>query len=175
MIPFILTAIFAFLMYLLFTAGSGAVGLWSMTELVTGGVLSLVIAVLSRSYFCTRCDIRMANPIRWLYLVVYAAVPFFLEMAKANIDVAYRVVTGRIRPGIVRISPGLKSDLGVLFLANSITLTPGTLTVDVDEETNDLFVHMINIERGMEKDEVTESEDMFALFRLPEWIRRIAE
>lgn len=175
MIPFIFTAIFAFLMYLLFTAGSGTVGLWSMTELIAGGVLSLVVAVLSRNYFSTRGDIRLANPLRWVYLVVYAAVPFFLEMAKANLDVAYRVITGKIRPGIVRISPGLKSDLGLLFLANSITLTPGTLTVDVDEETNDLFIHMINIERGVERNDICDCEDVFVLFQLPDWIRRIAE
>jgi multicomponent Na+:H+ antiporter subunit E len=175
MIPFIFTAIFAFLLYLLFTAGSGDVGLWSATELAAGVILSIVIAALSRNFFCTRKDIGLINPVRWVMLVVYAAVPFFLEMARANLDVAYRVITGRIRPGIVRISPGLSSDLGVLFLANSITLTPGTLTVDVDEETNDLFVHMINIEPGREKADICDCEDVFVLFQLPDWIRRIAE
>ena len=117
----------------------------------------------------------MANPLRWVTLIVYVIVPFFLEMALANLDVAYRVITGKIRPGIVRLSPKLDTDLGVLLLANSITLTPGTLTVGIDEETNDLFVHMINIDRGMEKKEISDSEDVFTLFNFPQWIRRIAE
>ena len=58
---------------------------------------------------------------------------------------ANRVITGKINPGIVRISPKLKTDLGVTLLANSITLTPGTLTVDIDEKTNDLYVHWIAV------------------------------
>ena len=66
-------------------------------------------------------------------------------MAKANIDVAYRVITGKINPGIVKISPGLKTDLGITLLADSITLTPGTLSVDIDEKNNDLYIHWINV------------------------------
>jgi multicomponent Na+:H+ antiporter subunit E len=49
-----------------------------------------------------------------------------------------------IRPGIVAIRTSLKSDVGKLMLANSITLTPGTLTVDVSDEY--LFIHWINVE-----------------------------
>jgi multicomponent Na+:H+ antiporter subunit E len=175
MIAFLVTALFAYLIYLVLTAGSGTIGLWSQAELIAGGGISLVVAAISRKYFCSTGEYRMANPLRWVMLVFYAVVPFFIEMAHANIDVAYRVITGKIRPGIVRMSPGLKTDLGVLMLANSITLTPGTLTVDIDEETNDLYVHMINIEMGAEKKDSFEAGDVFALFRFPEWIRRIAE
>ena len=48
-----------------------------------------------------------------------------------------------INPGIVKILTGLSSDMGKSFLANSITLTPGTLTVDIDGEY--LYVHWINV------------------------------
>lgn len=72
-------------------------------------------------------------------------------MAKANFDVAYRVITGKINPGIVKMSPGLKTDTALTFLANSITLTPGTLSVDTDDEKN-LYVHWINVdEEALEK------------------------
>ena len=175
MIPFIVTAIFSMIVYLVLTAGTGPVGLWSTDELIAGSIISLVVAAISRKYFCKKRNYRMANPLRWVTLIVYVIVPFFLEMALANLDVAYRVITGKIRPGIVRLSPKLDTDLGVLLLANSITLTPGTLTVGIDEETNDLFVHMINIDRGMEKKEISDSEDVFTLFNFPQWIRRIAE
>ncbi len=175
MIAFILTAIFAFLIYLLLTAGSGSVGLWSATELVAGAAISLLVGAIGRNFFCESRNYRMLNPLRWVYLAVYVVIPFFIEMARANFDVAYRVITGRIRPGIVRISPGVETDLSVFMLANSITLTPGTLTVDVDEETNDLFVHMIHIPMGGERKEIFEAEDVFTLFRFPDWIRRIAE
>jgi multicomponent Na+:H+ antiporter subunit E len=87
----------------------------------------------------------MANPVRWLKFLGYLFGPFFVSLAKANFDVAYRVITGKIRPGIVKISPDLKTDLGITMLANSITLTPGTLTVDIDEDKNDLYIHWINV------------------------------
>lgn len=70
---------------------------------------------------------------------------FIFEMIKANIDVAYRVINPSlpINPGIVKITTNLKSDYAKLFLANSITLTPGTLTVDVID--NDLYIHWIDV------------------------------
>ena len=88
-------------------------------------------------------------------------------MARANLDVAYRVITGRIKPGIVRISPGLKTDFGIAMLANSITLTPGTLTVDADGKNN-LYVHWINV-----RDKEPETEEVCSGFH--RWVRRVAE
>jgi multicomponent Na+:H+ antiporter subunit E len=61
------------------------------------------------------------------------------------------------------------------MLANSITLTPGTLTVDVDEKSNDLFIHVINIDEETEKKTSLEAEEIFSYMDLPKWIRRIAE
>jgi multicomponent Na+:H+ antiporter subunit E len=94
---------------------------------------------------------------------------------KANLDVAYRVITMNIRPGIIRVHTGLNTDLGIFMLANSITLTPGTLTVGIDEETNDLFIHNINVAEGDEKMEIIESTELFRFVNLTAWIRRIAE
>ena len=67
-------------------------------------------------------------------------------MIKANIDVARRVINPSlpINPGIVAIKTNLKSDQAKLFLANSITLTPGTLTVDIVDDT--LYIHWIDVE-----------------------------
>jgi multicomponent Na+:H+ antiporter subunit E len=117
----------------------------------------------------------MANPGRFLLIPIYVIGPFFLEVIKANLDVAYRVITLNIRPGIIRVSSGLKSDLGIFMLANSITLTPGTITVDIDEETNDLFIHNINVGVGDESRTIIPGSDLFSIANLPAWIRRIAE
>jgi len=110
----------------------------------------------------------MLQPHRWVLFLFYLIGPFFLAMARANLDVAYRVITGRIRPGIVRFNPGLRTDLARTVLANSITLTPGTLTVDVDDESGDFYVHWINVKR-----EEPRPEDVCGPF--PTWARRIAE
>jgi multicomponent Na+:H+ antiporter subunit E len=71
---------------------------------------------------------------------------FLAAVVKSNIDVAFRVLSPRlpINPGIVRVRTGLKSSLARMILANSITLTPGTITVDIRGE--DLFIHWINIQ-----------------------------
>jgi multicomponent Na+:H+ antiporter subunit E len=68
-------------------------------------------------------------------------------MIKANFDVAYRVVHPKlpIKPGIVKVKTKLKSDTGLTFLANSITLTPGTMSVDIDKENGYLYIHWINV------------------------------
>ena len=167
---FLQTALSAFALWLLLTAGSGTILLWSAPELLAGGVLALLTGAMARSFFCTKGDYRMANPIRWIVLAAYLIGPFFFELTKANLDVAYRVITGKIRPGIVRISPGLSKDLSVLMLANSITLTPGTLTVDVDEKSGDLFVHMIHIDQGIEKQAVVQPEDVRVVLPVAVWI-----
>lgn len=138
------TFLLCFVLYLVFTAGSGSIGIWSGTELVAGVVLSALAAALAGP-FIPAGWVSMLSPRRFATFVVYLAGPLLFAMAKANLDVAYRVITGRINPGIVKIAPGLRSDGSVTLLANSITLTPGTLSVDVDERTNDLYIHWINV------------------------------
>jgi multicomponent Na+:H+ antiporter subunit E len=163
----LLTALFCYAVYLILTTGSGEILLWSKEELIAGAGIALIAAVLSTRLFVQQ-NLRMANPWRWLKALGYFLGPFFFAMAKANLDVAYRVITGRINPGIVKISPELKTDLGITFMANSITLTPGTLTVDIDEKTNDLYIHWINV-----KTIHPECKDVAGSF--DKWARRIAD
>jgi multicomponent Na+:H+ antiporter subunit E len=165
----------AFLLYLILTAGSGSIGMWSYTELVMGVLLALITGFVARKFLCRSENYRLLSPLRLLLLLVYVPVPFFIELTKANLDVAYRVITMKIRPGIIRVHSGLKTDWGIFMLANSITLTPGTLSVGIDEETNDLFIHNINVAEGDEKMEIIESTELFRFVNLTAWIRRIAE
>ncbi len=171
---FTVTFLFAFFTYLILTAGSGAfLGFWSLSEFVAGVFLSVVVGAVGRNYLCRSRDFRMLNPVRWAYFIAYVFGPFFLAMAKANLDVAYRVITGRIRPGIVKIDPGLRTSFGLTFLANSITLTPGTLSVDVDEERNYLYVHWIRVKEGEEVKEFADVKEVCDSF--PEWAKRVAD
>ena len=88
---------------------------------------------------------KMLNVRRWFYLLIYLPYFFYYCLA-ANIDVAIRVIHPDIpiRPGIVKVQTTLTSEMAKTFLANSITLTPGTLTVDIDGK--DLYIHWINID-----------------------------
>jgi multicomponent Na+:H+ antiporter subunit E len=140
--------------------------------MILGLILSLITGFISQSIFVKK-DFRMLNPVRWIMLLAYLIGPFFLSLAKANFDVAYRVITGKINPGIVKIKPDLKEDLSITLLANSITLTPGTLSVDIDEDTNELYIHWINVDENALKKKPVDCEYVCGGF--PNWIRRIAE
>jgi len=172
MIAFIVTTIICFITYLFLTTGSGTLGLWSIEEILLGFILSIIVGFVARSIFAKE-DFRMLNPVRWFTFIAYVIGPFFVGLIKANIDVAYRVITGKINPGIVKISPDLKTDLGITMLANSITLTPGTLSVDIDEDKNDLYIHWINVKKEVLKGETVDCKYICGNF--DKWIRRIAE
>jgi multicomponent Na+:H+ antiporter subunit E len=167
---FLVTAVVAYLLYLLLTIGSGTLLLWNAAELIIGAIFALVVAALVKNRYLKK-SLRMLNPVRWFIWLIYLF-PFFFAMAVANIDVAYRVLTGRINPGIVKISPKLKNDMSLTILANSITLTPGTLSVDVDEENNDLYVHWINVQPDALKEMPRDYHPICNSF--PDWARRIA-
>ncbi len=87
------------------------------------------------------------------HFVAYTAV-FFVELVRANFNVMRYVYSPRIdiRPGIVKIKTCLKSPIGRLALANSIALTPGSLVIDLQDDT--LFVHWLDIQT-LDTDEAT--------------------
>ena len=114
---------------------------WSV--LLTGAFFALLVATFLGDIFPEPLG-RLLSPKRWLFAMIY--LPYFLYYCiRANLDVAIRVVHPDvpIRPGIVRVRTKLNSEMAKTFLANSITLTPGTLTMDIDGQ--DVYVHWINI------------------------------
>ncbi|MFW6189602.1 MAG: Na+/H+ antiporter subunit E [Planctomycetota bacterium] len=127
---------------------------WDYQVLLVGvAAAALVAGIFSNAV--TRRPMRMLNPVRWFWAICY--VPLFAYYCvKANLQVAYLVLHPAmpIRPGIVKVHTTLRSPAAITALANSITLTPGTLTVDADEEGN-LYVHWIDVETA-EEDEATE-------------------
>ena len=88
-----------------------------------------------------------------IFICIYIVV-LFKEIIIANFDVAYRVVHPKIpiKPGIIIIKTGLKQDLAKLILANSITLTPGTFTLDIEDDR--ILIHWINV-KTEDTDEAT--------------------
>ena len=106
-------------------------------------LLSIITTIFFGMYFLKHWK-EILNPRRYFWLILY--IPVFLwECFKANLDVAYRVIHPKlpIKPGIVKVKTHLKTNIGRVFLANSITMTPGTLSVDLVGNT--LYIHWINV------------------------------
>ncbi|RKY40712.1 MAG: cation:proton antiporter [Candidatus Makaraimicrobium thalassicum] len=147
--------LFSWFIYLALTVGSGGFLLWSPEEILFGILFAVLSTLLIKKLFSMtgmKPGLKCLNPKRWLLFLVYVLGPFFFSMVRANLDVAYRVITGKIKPGIVRISSGgLRTDFGLTMLANSISLTPGTLTVDVDRDN--LYVHQLYVRNKESKTE----------------------
>lgn len=82
---------------------------------------------------------------RYFWAIAYIPVLIFWCII-ANLDVAYRVLHPNlpIKPGIVKVKTKLKSKSGLTALANSITLTPGTMSIEVDPDGY-LYVHWIYV------------------------------
>lgn len=112
-------------------------------EVIVGAVVALIAAGMFGGYLPVEPK-KLLHPIRWFWLLIY--IPVFLwQCLKANIDVALRVLSPglNLKPGIVKIKTSLKSEVAKVFLANSITMTPGTLTVEIKDDT--LYIHWIDV------------------------------
>ncbi|PKP26048.1 MAG: Na+/H+ antiporter subunit E [Bacteroidetes bacterium HGW-Bacteroidetes-2] len=72
---------------------------------------------------------------------------FLYELIKANLQVAYDVVTPKfyMTPGIVRVPLDAETNMEITLLANLISLTPGTLSLDVSDDKKVLYVHSMYI------------------------------
>jgi len=114
-----------------------------MANLIVGVVASLITSLLFTRFFIKNVY-KLIQLHRYYWFIVYLIV-FIWECIKANIDVAYRVLHPAmpIRPGIVKVKTTLKSDMAKMLLANSITMTPGTISVDIIDDY--LYIHWIYI------------------------------
>ncbi|PKL35811.1 MAG: cation:proton antiporter [Spirochaetae bacterium HGW-Spirochaetae-1] len=158
------------ILYLALTAGSGEVLLfWSIEELVVGVIVSIFVGLVSSFIIPDSVVGEIANPLKWIAATFYMVGPFLLALLMANIEVLYRIMTGNIHPAIVKVESDLKSETGTYFFANSITLSPGTLTIAVDEETHAVYVHCLEWKK--EKGVKAEPNDvcLFAYF----WMKKI--
>jgi multicomponent Na+:H+ antiporter subunit E len=134
-IRFFLTFLFLMLFWLILSFN------FQFPSILLGIIISLFIGLLSYNFIIQDNEgihSRIIGTVWYLFVYVFV---LLYEMFLASFDVVYRVVTMNINPEIVMIKTDIKSDLGILLLANSITLTPGTITVDIEDEY--LYVHWL--------------------------------
>ena len=123
---------------LLFLVWIGLTNSLDLQELGVGFVIALGVA-----YFFGGSETLHLGRVMVKYLKF---TPVFIKaLVQANIEVAKIVLTPKlpINPGIVKLKTTLKNDYDKLVLANAITLTPGTITIDLRGE--DIYIHVLNL------------------------------
>lgn len=116
----------------------------ALTGEITLPNLLVGFALGSAALFVTRplfpgCDRYFTRTFRWIKLIL----TFLLELVASSIQVVIDVLTPQhmARPGIVSVPLNVKDEMAVLVLTNYISLTPGTLCLDVTDDCNTLYIH----------------------------------
>lgn len=108
------------------------------------GIIScIIVTFVSRDHLSRRKDFTFSHAIQAVRFIKY--IPWLLyQIVLSNIHVARLVISPRmpIDPQIIRFKSKLKRDVSLVTFANSITLTPGTITADIRE--GEFYVHCIN-------------------------------
>ena len=118
-------------------------GSYSISNLAAGMVLSyLVLAYVARD------KPEFANYFGKAPNIVGFILFFLWDLTKANARVAYDVLTPthRMRPGVIAIPLDLKDDAAITLFANLITVTPGSLALDVSSDRKVLYVHLMYLD-----------------------------
>jgi len=124
-----------------------------------GAVLALVGAILLQDIAAAYAGISI-TPRTVIYYFAFLAL-FLKELVKSNLYVARLVLMPKpdLQPAIIQVKTTLKTAIGRLALANSITLTPGTLVVDIRDES--LFIHCISVSKIHPAEQVAENVKRF--------------
>lgn len=126
----------------------------TLEKAITGIIVSFIISALLYVYVK---DKKVFNPKRIINFISFVLI-FTFELIKANLSMAKLVLTPSlpISPKIIKVKTTIKSNTGRAFLANAITLTPGTLSVDLKED--EIFIHIV------EGAKITNGEDIIKPF-----------
>ena len=117
-------------------------GLFDAFHLLAGVVCSAIVAFLSHDLLVKGRSEKIL--LKSFKLLIY--IPWeFWQIVLANLDVAYRVLHPKmpIDPRVIEFETTLRGDFALVTLANSITLTPGTITILVEPEKGKFWVHAI--------------------------------
>ena len=171
---FLSTAIVCYIFWLLITGALTDLckGSVNTQVLIAGGIVSILVALFSARFFIHESAFYLFNPLKFFVLLFYCLIIFPWELIKANVDVAFRAFSPklRIKPGFVKVPTELKGEYGLSMLANSITLTPGTITMDIVDEGGKTYyyIHWIHVAEteGKKAGEAIKGT-------LEKWIRRI--
>jgi multicomponent K+:H+ antiporter subunit E len=112
----------------------------SAGHVVLGALLGWLIPFATSSFWPEQ--IRIRHP---LVLMRFLGV-FLIDIVRGSFHVAYLILKGpaRLRPAFVEVPLALKTDLAISLLANTISLTPGTVSANLSADKRTLIVHTLD-------------------------------
>ncbi|WP_417499599.1 Na+/H+ antiporter subunit E [Methylophaga sp.] len=148
--PFLTLALWAIWLLLNNTLSAG--------HMILGGLLAIFIPWFSAGFWEERVMVRRP----WLLIKFFSSVLW--QIVIANIHVARLILmsSDKLRPGFVEIPLDLTSPLAISILANTISLTPGTVTCDLSKDQKKLLIHSLHID-----DAQTTIDEIKQLFEKP--------
>ena len=172
---FLSAAVVCYIFWLLITGQIVSIftGDASLQILIAGAVVSVLTALFSARFFIHEKAFYLFNPVKLFVMIVYCLIIFMWELIKANVSMALYVFgVKKINPGIVKVETDLESEYAQSMLANSITLTPGTITMDIAEQNGKTYyyIHWIDVAAR----DMKEAGDGIK-GTMEKWIRRIWE
>jgi multisubunit Na+/H+ antiporter MnhE subunit len=107
---------------------------------VVGYAIGTGVVYVHRNFFLQPVHIR--RPLEWFKMLLV----FAREVIIANLQVAWLVIRPRLKihPAAIQLPIDLRDDVSITALANMITLTPGTWTIDVAPDRSALYVHCLS-------------------------------
>lgn len=120
-------------------------------NILVGGLVAIIISGFMYENLTDdlRCEGNLVKKIVNLSMIQIPQYIFIMafQLIESNVKVAKHALFMDIDPGIIKIESDLQSETGTTILANSITLTPGTLTLDMQKKLNktNLYVHWIDM------------------------------
>lgn len=87
--------------------------------------------------------------IKKTYYIIYLLAYYLVKLVSANLYIAWDILTPvmHINPGVIEVETGTKKDTGLLLLSNLVSMTPGTLSIDIDPSKEILRVHVLYMDR----------------------------
>ncbi len=140
----VLFAFFSLLLFWIMLTGTGK------EEIMFGVAASGLVALVSSREMIKLSVAPKLNPRRWAFFLVFAVV-FVMEEIHSHLDVAHKIISGCAETEIFTLKTRIKNPTALTFLGNSITLTPGTITLDAGDGSLTIYSLDIQSERTTER------------------------
>lgn len=116
-------------------------GIFTPANFLAGFVLGFIMLSVAQSVFGNRSYAWRG------YKLVTFLLYFLWELMRANIRIARDIITPKhyMTPGLIRFPLDAKSDIEITLLASIVSLTPGTLCIDVSADKKTMYIHAMYV------------------------------